>query len=325
MHEAINSCANCGHRLRPWDKFCSQCGQDTLDHPPSLWEFVHEFALHYVAFEGKLWKSLWGLLARPGFLTTEYLAGRKQRYVLPLRLILTLGLVFFLVLKIEPSDDLLVLDAHADKPATAASEPAADDGAGGDGHGAEPPDPLAKAKAEYARQRAIDAKASESQDGNAKGDDATLNELTKSMPGPVARAMERSQARFKADAKGESRRLGARMLALAPYAVLCSLPFYAGLLAILYRNRRQPFGAHFVFAMHLHAAWYGVLLLAQLPHWTAVTFAVLWGNAYPVLALKRVYDGAWWKTLLRATLLCFLHLLLLMLGFVLLALVGALT
>ncbi|MBH9578054.1 DUF3667 domain-containing protein [Inhella proteolytica] len=323
MSEANTSCANCGHRLHPWDKFCSQCGQDTLDHPPSLWEFVHEFLLHYVAFEGKLWKSLWALLAKPGFLTAEYLAGRKQRYVLPLRLILTLGLVFFLVLKIEPSDDLLVLDG--DRPATAASEPAADNDAEATGRGPESLDPVAKAKAEYARQRASDAKANESQGGNGKGDDASLSELTKAMPGPVARAMERSQARFKADPKAESRRLGARMLALAPYAVLCSLPFYAGLLALLYRNRRQPFGAHFVFAMHLHAAWYGVLLLAQLPHWTAVTFAVLWGNAYPVLALKRVYDGAWWKTLLRATLLCFLHLLLLMLGFVLLALVGALT
>ena len=92
-------CANCGHRLAPWDHFCSQCGQDTAGHPPSLWEFVHEWLLHYVAFEGKLWKSLWALLARPGFLTQEYLAGRKQRYVLPLRLLLSFGLLFFVALK----------------------------------------------------------------------------------------------------------------------------------------------------------------------------------------------------------------------------------
>ena len=90
-NETRTHCANCDHRLSPWDKFCSQCGQDTLNHPPSLWEFIHEWTLHYVAFEGKLWKSLWALIAKPGFLTQEYLAGRKQRYVLPLRLVLTFG------------------------------------------------------------------------------------------------------------------------------------------------------------------------------------------------------------------------------------------
>ena len=91
-HGATGSCLNCNTVLVPGARFCSQCGQDTANHPPSLFEFVHEFVSHYIAVEGTLWKSLWGLMARPGFLTQEYLAGRKQRYVLPLRLLLTLGL-----------------------------------------------------------------------------------------------------------------------------------------------------------------------------------------------------------------------------------------
>jgi hypothetical protein len=70
------------------DRFCCACGQPTRIHPPTLWEFVHEWLQHYVALEGKLWKSLWALMARPGFLTLEYLAGRRQRYVQPLRLLL---------------------------------------------------------------------------------------------------------------------------------------------------------------------------------------------------------------------------------------------
>ncbi|MBB5203075.1 hypothetical protein HNQ51_000368 [Inhella inkyongensis] len=310
-----NTCANCGHRLAPWDKFCAQCGQDTANHPPSLWEFVHEFLLHYVAFEGKLWKSLWGLLAKPGFLTTEYLAGRKQRYVLPLRLILTLGLVFFLVIKAEPGDNLLVLDPPAKAaqrgPQSAASAAAAR------------LDPVAqakeKAKADYEADRQ-----KEQEEPTGPSDDEQFEKLTQQLPVPMASALKRSQARFKADSNAEMKRVAARMLALAPYAVLCSLPFYAGLLALLYRSRRQPFGAHFVFAMHLHAAWYAVLLVGQLPGWVFTTFAVFWANAYPVLALKRVYAGAWWSTVLRALLLLLLHLLLLLMGLVVLGLVGAL-
>ena len=300
-HGTASACANCGHRLSPWDKFCAQCGQDTANHPPSLWEFVHEFLLHYIAFEGKLWKSLWGLLARPGFLTLEYLAGRKQRYVLPLRLVLTLGLVFFVVIKSEPTDDWVQFDL----------EPKAAEAAGGAASAppvaARPSEPIAQTK----------AKTEPSDDEQFKG-------FVDHLPPSLGKAFERSKARLDADSKAETRRVAARMLALAPYAVLCSLPFYAGLLALLYRSRRQPFGAHFVFAMHLHAAWYAVLLIGQLPGWAFTTFAVLWANAYPLLALKRVYAGAWWATVLRATLLALLHLVLMVLGMAVLGLVGAL-
>lgn len=78
-HGASGDCLNCGATLAMNARFCSQCGQDTANHPPSLMEFAHEFVSHYIAVEGTLWKSLWGLMARPGFLTREYLAGRKQR------------------------------------------------------------------------------------------------------------------------------------------------------------------------------------------------------------------------------------------------------
>jgi hypothetical protein len=157
-----------------------------------------------------------------------------------------------------------------------------------------------------------------------KSDDEHFEDFVQRVPAPLARALKSSKARFDADAKGEMKRVAARMLALAPYAVLCSLPFYAGLLALVYGGRRMAYGAHFVFAMHLHAAWYGVLLIGQLPTWLPTTFALFWANLYPLLALKRVYGGGWWGTVLRGTLLASLHFVLLLLGLLLLGLVGAL-
>lgn len=304
--EMPTTCPNCGHRLAAWDKFCSQCGQDTANHPPSLWEFVHEFLLHYVAFEGKLWKSLWALMGRPGFLTQEYLAGRKQRYVLPLRLVLTLGLVFFVALKLIPGDTSLVQV----RPSVSASAPEA---------ATAPRAPLAQAKEEWtADRRQREAPTA------GPSDDEQFDLFVRQLPPGLAAALERSRARFKADTDAELRRVAARMLAFAPYAVLCSLPFYAGLLALLYRNRRHPFGTHFVFALHLHAAWYGVLLFAQLPGWPFGLAAFFWANAYPLLALKRVYGGAWWATLLRAAGLLMLHVLVLLAGLLVLGVLGAL-
>lgn len=99
-----SQCHNCGVSLGAAPgKFCPQCGQATTLHVPTVAEFVHEFANHYVALEGKLWRTLVTLFFKPGVLTREYLAGRRERYVLPLRLFLTFSIVFFIAIKfIEP-------------------------------------------------------------------------------------------------------------------------------------------------------------------------------------------------------------------------------
>ena len=100
------ACRNCG--AAAGGKFCPACGQETALHPPSAWEFVHEFIGHYVALEGALWHTL-AALVRPGRLTNEYFAGRRRRYVLPLRLYLTASILFFLVAKVlMPAPDVRV-------------------------------------------------------------------------------------------------------------------------------------------------------------------------------------------------------------------------
>ena len=94
-------CRNCGTFLgEPAGNFCPNCGQDTLNHPPSFWEFIHEFVTHYVALEGKLWKTLVLLFFKPAQLTREYREGKKQRYISPLRLYITASFLFFLVFKV---------------------------------------------------------------------------------------------------------------------------------------------------------------------------------------------------------------------------------
>jgi hypothetical protein len=74
-------------RLRP----------DSLLHPPSVWEFAHEVVTDHIAAVGKLWRTLALLALQLGKLTVEYLAGRRQRYIIPLRLYLTASVLFFAV------------------------------------------------------------------------------------------------------------------------------------------------------------------------------------------------------------------------------------
>jgi len=109
-HEETQYCHNCGAAVDY--HFCAVCGQATKLHVPSAGEFIHEFVAHYVALEGRLWQTLYFLLCKPGLLTAEYIAGRRVRYVEPLRGYLTFSILFFALLKIGgvPESDFLIDD-----------------------------------------------------------------------------------------------------------------------------------------------------------------------------------------------------------------------
>ena len=119
--EEASYCHNCGAAVSY--HFCSLCGQETKLHVPSASEFIHEFVGHYVALEGRLWKTLLYLLCKPGLLTAEYIAGRRVRYVEPLRVYLSMSILFFALLKIvgapvgdltlEPKEKKVVAEAAA--------------------------------------------------------------------------------------------------------------------------------------------------------------------------------------------------------------------
>jgi hypothetical protein len=97
QQEETSQCHNCGAAVTY--HYCAVCGQETALHVPSAGEFIHEFVGHYVALEGRLWKTLALLLFKPGRLTAEYIAGHRVRYVQPLRVYLTLSILFFALIK----------------------------------------------------------------------------------------------------------------------------------------------------------------------------------------------------------------------------------
>jgi len=98
--DAVDSrthCANCGAPIV--GAFCPRCGQETTLALPTARAFLREAAGRYIAWDGRTWRTLALLFFRPGFLTREYLAGRRRRYVRPGRLFLVLSLAFFAVVR----------------------------------------------------------------------------------------------------------------------------------------------------------------------------------------------------------------------------------
>ena len=110
-----SACRNCGTPLA--GPYCSACGQRVLDLDRPLRDLVGEWASAVAAFDTRLVRTVWPLFRRPGFLTAEFLAGRRVRYVHPLKLYLAISLVAFLVLSLSGRSLVAVSAPEADTAA----------------------------------------------------------------------------------------------------------------------------------------------------------------------------------------------------------------
>jgi len=85
---SLTPCTNCGG---PASDYCVRCGERQPGHHDlSVAHFAHEVVHEFVHLDSKLFRTLRDIVIKPGFLTEEYFAGRKSRYIAPLRLFLTL-------------------------------------------------------------------------------------------------------------------------------------------------------------------------------------------------------------------------------------------
>jgi Protein of unknown function (DUF3667) len=91
---AAQRCDNCGTAVA--GRYCAACGQRREAPVHSLWHFTKVAAEDLTHADSRLWRTLGALLGRPGYLTREFLAGRRARYLPPVRLYLVLSVLFFL-------------------------------------------------------------------------------------------------------------------------------------------------------------------------------------------------------------------------------------
>ncbi|MDE2140110.1 MAG: DUF4286 family protein [Gammaproteobacteria bacterium] len=88
-------CQNCNAVLL--GRFCVACGQPNQSYAAPLLADIQDFFGNHFGFDTKFFRSVVPLLFRPGFLSREYSAGRRVRYINPLRLYIFSSILFFLV------------------------------------------------------------------------------------------------------------------------------------------------------------------------------------------------------------------------------------
>jgi hypothetical protein len=86
-------CQNCGAPLG--GPYCSACGQHDVDYHRSLWPIVEDSLEGFLHFDGKFFRTVRWLFTRPGFLTKEFIAGRRVSYTQPLRLYIFASFLYF--------------------------------------------------------------------------------------------------------------------------------------------------------------------------------------------------------------------------------------
>lgn len=94
--DALPRCAVCDAPVA--DRYCGACGaRRPAPEDESLGRFLREQFQEVTSADGKHWRTLKALFV-PGKLTAEYLGGRRDLYVRPVRVFLLLNVVFFFVL-----------------------------------------------------------------------------------------------------------------------------------------------------------------------------------------------------------------------------------
>lgn len=92
----MERCVNCGERLS--GEYCHCCGQAARSRIKPFVELIVDIAGDVFAYDSRVWRTLRRLVISPGFLSSEYVEGRRVPYTPPFRLYLVVSFLCFLTL-----------------------------------------------------------------------------------------------------------------------------------------------------------------------------------------------------------------------------------
>ena len=291
-----NICRNCG-RPAP-DAFCPSCGQETDIRLPTVRQFMHDATGRLIAFDGRLWRTLFALVAKPGLLTREYFDGRRRPPILQdiPHLFLVMSVILFGVLRLTTppisfDDRVLAVDEHA-----VASAPAS----------AVRTDSVAANDTRAPTHLEEDVGVSIG--GFQVALDKELNFVVTGSPNLISDQLRARLDRFNRLPRAEKgEQISAGMIRYGPYAMFVLLPAFAWLQQISYlgRARRYPgrprrYVEHLVYATHMHTFLFLAAIVAILVPWAWLRWLLAaWVVYYVLRAKHEIYRGSRWGGVLR--------------------------
>lgn len=285
---AVPRCDNCGASVP--GRYCGNCGQRLEPPVHSLGHFLTVAMEDVTHADSRLWSTLGALLFKPGYLTREFLAGRRAHYLPPVRLYLVLSLAFFLVASLTHSQTELVqvsTDDHG-RPKAAHVAPLKD------------ADSLAIGPArpgETAQQQA------ERECG--------MTYYNGPWAARLQPAMQRACLKIRAD---NAHSLMTAFQHNLPRIMFVFLPLLAAIMMLFYWRPRHYYVEHLLLLLHNHAlvflvvplAWGVSALLPPVTGWVdfALFIYLVW---YMYRSMRSVYGQGAGLTVAKATALAFFY------------------
>ena len=306
---ALTHCENCGAELQ--GHWCSQCGQPAIEYRRSFRYVVADLLNEFLNWDSKFFTTIALLIFKPWRLTNAFLAGKRVRYVNPLRLYLLASILFFFAvnygakgLRVDASKlgekDRAELEADLkdeDLPPAAREKLAAflrDTS----------PSPAPSVAANSPSPSPASETEKEKKFGKIGHRPFVVFDQAKSTT-PFERWIE-ARAKEKMGEKGTKMGLFITTLfSNLPYMMLCCIPLFAFVLKILYVRRHIFYIDHLIYALHIHSFAYTAIMLIVLatmgltraaPGAVAGWIIALLWVAFAVqifLSIRRVYRQGW--------------------------------
>ncbi|HAD82504.1 TPA: hypothetical protein DCG35_08600 [Candidatus Edwardsbacteria bacterium] len=262
------NCLNCGALLH--GKYCHDCGQKNTDINVPFRELLHEFLWDELRIDSRFVHTLVPLIIRPGFLTADYVAGKRMRYVPPLRTYVIISFVLFLLLAMTSRRSHL--EGLQDEP-EARSEIKAVETA---------PQPLAGP------------------------DTAAALEDTLSFDHRFTQMVEKGYRRGTDNPELFVETLIERFA----QGMFLLMPLFALLLKMLYIRSGRYYMQHLIFSIHFHAFVFLTILVITATRFLHIPVLSQWLSLlimtiplYLYLSLKRFYRQGFWPTFIKLNLL----------------------
>ncbi|MBA4055589.1 MAG: hypothetical protein C0490_12815, partial [Marivirga sp.] len=89
------TCKSCGNKFQ--GLYCNLCGEKIIEANDRKFSvFLNKVLISTTIVDNKFARSLWLIITKPGFLSREYVDGRRVKYMRPLQVFFILNLIYFL-------------------------------------------------------------------------------------------------------------------------------------------------------------------------------------------------------------------------------------
>ncbi|MGN7821233.1 DUF3667 domain-containing protein [Chitinophaga sp. 22536] len=275
------NCLNCGTEVPL--RFCTHCGQENTVQHESFGHLAGHVVADIVHYDSKFLTTLKYLVVRPGFLTKEYWAGRRKRYVNPIQLYIFISFVFFLffaILTHSPEDHVnRKKTAHKTAPAHPKDDEEVD---------------LSAMDTHYSSEAEFDSLQA------ALPPDKRLTGVEYRWQRRIAGLKEGGQTADQVIMEMFSHSL--------PKIMFLLMPLFALMVKWSHRKRKLVYTDHAIFTIHIHSFLFIILFVGLVVRYFVhddmpLDLAYWGGFFYLVLALKNAYQQSFWKSFFKGTLL----------------------